>query len=369
MKYILSFLFLTVVSLIAQDGIKEPGIKFNPKHYVCYKKADAIKIDGILDEKSWARAEWTDYFVDIEGDLKPQPRFKTRAKMLWDNKFLYIAAELEEPQLWGTIKKRDSVIFRDNDFEVFIDPDGDTHKYYELEINALGTPWDLFLVKPYREEGSGAYNSWDIKGLKVGVSLQGTLNNASDTDKGWKCEIAIPWEVLRESYSNESAPKIGEQWRINFSRVQWRYSWNNGRYVKYINPKTNQNYPEDNWVWSPQGIINMHYPEMWGFIQFSGKKAGEGKEVFAISPRENAKWILRKIYYAQSSYIIKNGKYASDIKELGLENLKADGYVWPPLIEGGKRVYSAAITSLDGRETVAIKQDGEVNVYKKENKN
>lgn len=29
------------------------------------------------------------------------------------------------------------------------------------------------------------------------------------------------------------------------------------------------NLPEDNWVWSSQNVINMHLPEMWGFIQFS----------------------------------------------------------------------------------------------------
>jgi hypothetical protein len=29
-------------------------------------------------------------------------------------------------------------------------------------------------------------------------------------------------------------------------------------------PNTN----EDNWVWSPQGLINMHVPEMWGRVRF-----------------------------------------------------------------------------------------------------
>ncbi len=58
---------------------------------------------------------------------------------------------------------RDSVIFHDNDFEVFVDPDGDTHAYYELEVNALGTQWDLMLIKPYRD-GGRAIDAWDIAG-------------------------------------------------------------------------------------------------------------------------------------------------------------------------------------------------------------
>ena len=77
---------------------------------------------------------------------------------------------MEEPDVWATLTERDSVIFHDNDFEVFIDPDGDTHAYYELEVNALGTAWDLILIKPYRD-GGPAINGWDIAGLKVGVDV------------------------------------------------------------------------------------------------------------------------------------------------------------------------------------------------------
>ncbi|CEN48597.1 hypothetical protein CCAN2_1920045 [Capnocytophaga canimorsus] len=50
----------------------------------------------------------------------------------------------------ATLKERDTVIFHNNDFEIFLDPDNDSHNYYEFEINALNTVWDLFLTKPYR---------------------------------------------------------------------------------------------------------------------------------------------------------------------------------------------------------------------------
>ena len=63
--------------------------------------------------------------------------------MLWDDEYFYFAAELIEDQIWATLTERDSVIFYDNDFEIFIDPDGDSHQYYEFEINALNTVWDL----------------------------------------------------------------------------------------------------------------------------------------------------------------------------------------------------------------------------------
>ena len=68
--------------------------------------------------------------------------------MAWDDRFFYVAAEMEEPHVWATLMRHDAVIFHDNDFEVFIDPDGDNHEYYEFEINALDTGWDLFLRHP-----------------------------------------------------------------------------------------------------------------------------------------------------------------------------------------------------------------------------
>ena len=165
-----------------------------PRGYVCYRAHTPLEIDGKLDKPQWKAVPWTDDFVDIEGDKKPRPRFRTRAKMLWDDTYLYIGADLEDPHVWATLTEHDSVIYHDNDFEVFIDPDGDNHDYYELEINALNTEWDLRLVKPYRD-GGPALNSWEIPGLKKAVHVDGTLNDPRDTDRGWSVELALPWKV------------------------------------------------------------------------------------------------------------------------------------------------------------------------------
>ena len=176
---------------------------FAPRHYVAYRTTAPIRIDGRLDDSGWGVSPWTETFVDIEGDRRPRPRLATRAKMLWDDNWFYIAAEMEEPDVWATLTERDSVIFRDNDFELFIDPDGDTHAYYELEVNALGTPWDLMLIKPYRD-GGPAINGWNIDGLQVGVHVNGTLNRPGDRDQGWTVELALPWKILKEA-ANRSA--------------------------------------------------------------------------------------------------------------------------------------------------------------------
>src|SRR5262249_51445227 len=86
----------------------------HPRGYVCYRATAPIVIDGKLDDDAWKAAPWTEDFVDIESDAKPRPRFRTRVKMLWDDQYFYVAADLEEPHVWGTLTKHDSVIFNDN---------------------------------------------------------------------------------------------------------------------------------------------------------------------------------------------------------------------------------------------------------------
>jgi len=279
--------------------------------------SEAPQIDGRLDDACWQAAAWTESFVDIEGDLKPLPFFDTRAKMLWDDVYFYVAAKLEQPHLWGTLTERDAVIFHNDDFEVFIDPDGDTHEYYELEINELGTVWDLLLGKPYRD-GAPAIDSWDIQGLRSAVHLVGTINDASDEDEGWSVELAFPWSVLEECAHRPVPPEEGDQWRINFSRVEWHKSTISSGYEKALDPATGRPLPEYNWVWSPQGIIAMHYPEMWGVVQFSRRPVGPDTPEFSLPAVEKEAHLLWEIYYKQKGYEAKHGRYATDIAELTL---------------------------------------------------
>lgn len=280
-----------------------------PQGYVCGFSAVPVVIDGKLDDASWQSAPWTQDFVDIEADRKPKPRQRTRAKMLWDAQYLYIAAELSEQHLQGSIVKHDAVIFQDNDFEVFIDPDGDNHDYYEFEMNALNTTWDLFLPRPYKDAGT-ADNSWEFEGLKSAVHLQGTLNNPSDIDTGWTLEIAIPWASFGKHANKACPPNDGDRWRVDFSRVQWQFDVVDGQYRKVPNTK------EDNWVWSPQGIIDMHRPERWGFVQFSS--APTGPQTFAHDESLPIRDSLMEIYHRQRAFQAKNGKWASNLQELEL---------------------------------------------------
>lgn len=258
-----------------------------------------------LNAGGWEKAPFTEDFVDIEGSVRPQPAYRTRVKMMWDDRNLYVAAELQDPDVWATLLTHDQIIFHDNDFEVFIDPDSDCREYYEIEVNALGTVFDLFLHQTYIA-GGPAVHGWDAAGLKVDVLVNGLLNNPRALDQGWLVQMTVPWSALQppqnapelrgksghgDATRRGAAPGVNEVWRINFSRVQWRHNYevldqNNQRVGPASDALRNPppqasgapvtpapyakvpNLPEDNWVWSPQWAVNMHLPQYWGRVTF-----------------------------------------------------------------------------------------------------
>ncbi|WP_054955614.1 carbohydrate-binding family 9-like protein [Paenibacillus dakarensis] len=334
------------------SGMPEPNINYEPRHYICRRAEGALALDGRVDKPFWEAAVWSEDFVDIEGDLKPKPTKRTRVKMLWDDEYFYFAAEMEEDQIWATLTERDSVIFYDKDFEIFIDPDGDSHQYYEFEINALNTVWDLLLVKPYRD-GGPPVNGWDIAGLKTAVHIDGELNNPEAGSKKWSVEVAIPWQSLRECAAEGRPPVAGEFWRVNFSRVEWQTDVKEGQYRKVLNPDTGKPYPEDNWVWSPMGLINMHYPELWGYVMFSDGVRGEE---FELSRDEMIKWELRKLYYKQRNYYEQHGAFTADAGLLMGEEM----WSIEPVIETTRSMFQITVPSSDGLSMLCIREDGKL---------
>lgn len=320
MKKVYSILVIALVMILSSVA---QNYKFTPPKYVCYRATQPIEIDGEIYGGEWDKAPWSGEFLDIRGDEYPvKPKYPTRMKMMWDDKNLYIAAELIEPHIWGTLRQRDTVIYYDNDFEVFIDPDGDTHNYFEFEINALGTEWDLMMTKPYRAGGT-FINGFDMAGLKTKVKHYGTINDPNDTDEKWVVEMAIPFKALVNH-----AIEAGQYWRLNFSRVEWQQvEIKNNSYAK-VEGKNGFGH-EDNWVWAPTGVVDIHMPEYWGFVQFSDKTGGDGTD-FKWNTNEDVKFALRELLNRQKAYYAEKGYFAKNMEELGGKKIKLDGLNFEP---------------------------------------
>lgn len=328
----------------------------DPLLYTCQRTNTPPVIDGKGEEPAWQQAAWTNYFQDIEGSKKPAPALRTRVKMLWDDHYLYILADMEEPHVWARLQKHDTIIYHDNDFEVFLDPDGDTHQYYELEVNAYNTVMDLFMPRPYRTGGNALLN-WDAKGVRTAVHINGMINNPIDTDKGWSVEMAIPFRTLG-FYNQSAAPRDGQLWRINFSRVQWDTDIRNGQYVK-------RQQPEHNWVWSPQGIVDMHAPEKWGYLHFSRTLVGTTAPVFRLPEEETVRKYLWQVYYGQQTYRRKQHRYAAQLAALDIPATFTDnGRTYQLTLEAIKDQYTATLQGGNMQYKININQEGKISPIK-----
>lgn len=233
---------------------------------VCQRAVGAIVVDGRLEEATWQRAKPLSPLRDLGGGPSA---YAADIRLAYDEDFLYIGAVLPTKTLRARQRARDSIVYHDDDFEVFIDPTGTGRNYLELEINALGTVWDLFLTAPYRAGADCvALHDWDIKGLRSAVTCQGTLNAGEGDDTSWTVELAWPWASITGHSAlprKGRAPAPGTELRLNFSRVDHPSGAAFGE----------AGYAEVNTVWAPTRQATIHAPEHWGRVRISEKTVGE----------------------------------------------------------------------------------------------
>lgn len=347
--------------------IPVPAVDFQPPVYACRYNDKPFQLDGNLDKEFWRNIPFTDNFLDIEGTIRPTPRFRTRAKLAWDQENLYVGALLEGDEIWANLTEHDCVIFQDNDFEIFIDPDSDTQAYYEFEMNALNTTWDLLLTKAYRDGGKPV-NGYEIHGMRTAVSIDGKLNRPGSHNRCWSVEVVLPFAALRECAAESRTPAIGEYYRVNFSRVQWKVDVADGAYHKRLDKDNGRPLPEDNWVWAPTGVINIHYPELWAFLFFTDKQGNAS--ALSIPEDECRKWELRKLYYAQQAHFDENGNYTDSLEVLKeilarISPCEANRTVrdFPYHLETTPHSFEITCPAADGKGTLAIFSDGKVTCF------
>lgn len=327
------------MALHAQSiSLKYEKMLTNPQGYVAYRTAGNIKVDGKLDEVSWKNAPYTTSFVGIKDGETPKQ--ETRAKMLWDDTYLYIGVELEESDVQARLSQRDTIVFYDNALEVLIDPDGDGQNYFEIETNAKGTIFDLFVQQPYRTpQPSFATFEWDAKGMLLKTNVKGTLNKSRDKDQGWTVEMAIPRQSIAREFDNYL--QAGNYLRLGMARVQWE----NGK--------------DSYTTWGAFGKAAIHMPERWGFVYLSDKKVGSATEEFQYPTNYNLERLLWAMFYEQASHFSETGSYYTRTEQLKLhtyevENLPKETRI---KVEGTSRSYVIVATMADGNQT-SINENG-----------
>lgn len=305
-----------------------------PPLYTAFRTTEPISIDGRLDEADWSAASVTSRFVDILGGESGVVPKGVEVRMMWDDDNLYIGARLSEDNIIANLTQRDTIIYHDNDFEVFLDPDGDGRNYFEFETNARGVLMDLMLNKPYRSGGS-FFLPWNCAGLRLAISHDGTLNDSSDTDTAWSVEMAVPFDALKLNFDD---PRQYRVWRVNFSRVQW--------------PGGGQ--PEQNWVWAPTGVVDIHIPERWGFVQFDNRPVGSTPEPYSLPLDMDAYRLLWSLFYLQADNKAAKGTYLRRVEDCSLDSVSMKSVS----LDAGDSFFELSVTVPERGEIYTLDQSG-----------
>ncbi|HVT14532.1 MAG TPA: carbohydrate-binding family 9-like protein [Fimbriimonadaceae bacterium] len=258
--------------------------------YTAYRVGSPLALDGSLSDPAWQRAPKSERFVDM---ATGEPALlDTRCAALWDDENLYVGFWVEEPYPAARQTERDSLIFRENDVEVFIDG-GDC--YYEFELNALNTVYEVFFIwrdayakggrfdlpefdvhereaytfggnfdrtEEYFWKGTNprgvrwAFLDWDFPGLQTAVHIDGALNDRSQPSKGWTAMLIFPWAGMRHLAGSRSLPpEDGDVWRLFL-----------GRFQKLA---VGESQVQAAWCLSPHGVYDTHMPEKFTPVRFS----------------------------------------------------------------------------------------------------
>lgn len=266
-----------------------PCCQQNIPEYTALQTPVPLTIDGNLNKPQWQAAERSSRFVDLVHGT--DTLYDTRVSVLWDEQFLYVGYWVEEPDVRARFTERDSLIYEDNDVELFIaGEDG----YYEFEINAFGTIYEVFFLwmdtyhkRGYSElpefnvnaegveifDGVGfkhprgkryGFWNWDYPGLVSAVQIDGKINDSKVVDRGWTCELALPWAGLRNLADGRTLPPTeGDVWRMDFSRFN-QYK---------ADPPLKDS---SGWAWHSHGVWDSHIPECFPRIRFSGQSVDDG---------------------------------------------------------------------------------------------
>lgn len=216
-------------------GSEYAGTRDLPEYPAAYTTRPPV-VDGDLGDPSWHST----VMVELRDNLSGEPgRPRTTARLLWDDRFLYVAFACADPEPFATLRERDAHLWTEEVVEVFLQPVEDPPHYIEVEVNPLGTLLDIYLIdvrKPI------PYASWNPPDIRWAVQT-GRVDGAS----GWTCEMAVP---LAEAVTAPAIPpRPGDRWRMNLYRLERR--------------------PERAALaWSPTFLPDFHVPQRFGVLVF-----------------------------------------------------------------------------------------------------
>ena len=221
--------------------------------YTVHRADGSVQIDGKLDDLAWRNATNFENFKFPW--WKSGKREQTVARMLWDDRYLYVAYQCSDAWVSAVQTEHDSPVYQDDCVELFTAPNPKRPQdYFNIEMNVNGA-----ILDQHHPDGPGKVKgpNWKAQGILIATTVDGTLNDDSDTDKGWILEVAIPFTNFA-AVSGQQRPRDGDVWHLNLNR---------------LGGKTNIQHSQ----WSPGTTARpaFHAPDTFGRVTFSSLRTSE----------------------------------------------------------------------------------------------
>ena len=212
LKFSLIAIFLFSHFAISQEPSSVVNVRSSKRIYATKSigNTGVPIIDGKLDDAEWNIVEWGNDFIEWRPDENTPPSEQTQFKIIYDAKFLYIGIRAFDKSPDSIVKRLGRRDQFDGDWvEVNIDSYHDLRTGFSFKVSAAGVKGDEFI--------SDNGNNWDGSWNPIWY----TKSNIDE--KGWTCEIKIPFSQLR--FGNEKEQIWGLQLNRRIFRKEERSLW------------------------------------------------------------------------------------------------------------------------------------------------
>jgi hypothetical protein len=186
-------------------------VRRRPTRVAAPRGGAPFEIDGTLAEPVWQRPG-TLLTDSLDGE--PSRGLTSEVWLAWDAQALVVAARLEDEDLWSDYRDQDDPLWRQDAFEIFVAADDSGERYVELQVSSRGVTFDAHFSRHRRGD-----EAWDGP-WRAAVQVDGTVDDATDRDRGWSVEAAIPWTMLCEKTRIACTPTEGSTMRVNLFRLE-----------------------------------------------------------------------------------------------------------------------------------------------------
>lgn len=207
-----------------------------------------MKIDGNWNKRQWSNVP----AIKIANHMGSAPRFvpTVEAKMMYNEENVFVIFRVQDKFVHSTVTDYNGPVSENSCVEFFFSPDtAYPLRYFNLEINAGGTPLIFYISKPW--SGYKELTSEEISSIEIAHSLPKVVDPEMKEAVTWTIEYRIPLDILKK-YSNVTTPAPGIKWKGNFYKTGSKTS--------------NPNYMT--WSVVDHPTPNFHLPQYFGTLVF-----------------------------------------------------------------------------------------------------